>query len=310
MLTFFKVIEVRLLGEWIERKTERNREVTLRHVFSREIRATAIVGGILAAVYAILFISLVTVLAPSALAAARACVVVALVAVEIYFRVLPRGDRRFKLRLAWSILITLAGAWTVIFAGGFNLFPEGGIVYPLVFLALLTFGNLALALAEYAELRGVQKPNVAAPIYTLARFIYYTLASIAAVVGWGVIFGGKWEVMWATTVMCVERWYYLVPLAILAGFADLVRICVKTVVSATYMYIVGSLSVAIDVLAQTVAKMIAPELYTKVHGGWVFPAIAIIGGLIVSYGAKVYPHRPDKKSTLDTELLAQASLPK
>lgn len=310
MLTFFKVIEVCLFGNWIERKTERSREVTLRHVFNREIRLTAILGGVLAGVYGVLFISLVPVLAPSALAAARACVVLTLVAVEIIFHVLPRGGFRFYLRLAWSLVITLSGAAIVIFAGGFNLFPKGGSVYPWVFVALLTVGNLSLAFAEYAELHGVQKQKVSAPVYTLARFVYYTLACIVAVVGWGVIFGGKWSVFWATTHMCLDRWYYLIPLAIMAGLADLVRICVKTVVSATYMYVVGSLSVAVDVVVQTIAKAIAPEMYANVHGGWLFPVVAVIGGLIVSAGAMLYPHRADKKPTADTELLASAVLPK
>lgn len=309
ILTSFKVGVVRVWGNWIERRTERNRAVVLRHAFSREIRLTAIIGGVLAAVYAVLFISLVPVLAPSALAAARACVVLTLVAVEITFRVLPRGGLRFYLRLGWSLLITLAGAGLVIFANGFDLFPEGGGVHLWVFVGLLTVGNLSLAFAEYAELHGVQKHEVSAPMYTLARFIYYTITCIAATVVWGIVKGG-WGVLWGTTLMCLDRWYYLVPLAVLAGLADLVRICVKTVVSATYMYVVGSLAVATDVIVQTIAKWIAPETYDKVPGGWAFPLLALGGGLVISLGALAYPHRADKKPTLDTALLASATLPK
>src|SRR5476651_2305222 len=95
---------------------------------------------------------------------------------------------------------------------------------------------------------------------------------------WGLTHHG-FDMFWAVTHMCIVRWYLLIPIALFSGLTDLVRICAKTVVPATFMYVVGSLSVAIDAVTQTVAKAIAPNVFHNVHGGMLTAVFAIGGGL-------------------------------
>ena len=285
--TILKIGEVRLMGPSIERKLESGRSVKLSDMFNREIRSPAIWGGILQAVYVLLFVILATKLPPTALASSKACIVFAIVLVELIVGILPRGNKRLYMRLAASVVTTFLGAAVVVFANGFELGVSG--TYLWLFLGLLIPGNIALALAEFAEWKGVHKANTAASVYTLARFSTYTLTCVTAMFAWGITHNG-FGIFFATINMVIDRWYLMVPITLFWGITDLIRICVKTVVPATYMYVIMSLAVAIDAITQTVAKGISPKIYAYVPGGLHFTLICIVGGLIITIGAKLFPH--------------------
>jgi hypothetical protein len=291
--TAFKVPEVLMMGPGLERRFESGRNVRLKHIFGREIRLTALTGGALQAAYSIMFIALVPKLPPTALTAARACVIVALPIVERWFGVLSKTTP--KRRLLMSLFVTLVGSATVIFADGFHALAGMGGIYVWLLLALVGPGNFALALAEYAEYRGVHKLETSAAVFTLARFVAYLLTCVTAVVAWGLTHPGHGEfaITWSVLEMCVTRWYFLLPFSLLWGLTDLVRICAKPVVSATYMYVVGALAVCIGTVTQLVAKSIAPELYAFVPGGIWFVTLCLVGGVIIVMGAKLFPHEAE-----------------
>jgi hypothetical protein len=85
------------------------------------------------------------------------------------------------------------------------------------------------------------------------------------------------------------------------ALTDLLRICVKTVLPASFMYVVMSLSVAIDVVTQTVAKWLFPDIYTKVPATLGFILMALVGGTLVSVGAKLWPHEKSEPPSVVKE---------
>lgn len=288
--TAFKIPEVLIMGPVIERRLESGRSVRLMHIFNREIRSAAFYGGMLQAAYALMFTMLVPVLPPTALTAARACVIITLPIVELFFGVL--GKATPKRRLLNCLLVTLTGSAIVIFADGYHAIAGIGGIYLWLLLALIGPGNLVLALAECAEYRGVHKQETSAAVYTLARFVAYLLTCVTAVVVWGLMHPGRGEFSITLSVaeMCLHRWYFVLPFSLLWGLTDLVRICSKPVISATYMYVVGSLSVAIGTVTQLIAKLIAPKLYAFVPGGTWFVTFCFVGGVIIMLGATLFPH--------------------
>jgi hypothetical protein len=288
--TAFKVPEVLIMGPVIERRLKCGRVVRLKDVFNREIRSAAFYGGVLQAAYALMFTLLVPVLPPTALTAARACVIVPLLIVELFFGVVEKETP--KLRLLSSLLVTLIGSAIVIFADGYHALAGIGSIYVWVLVALIVPGNFVLALAEVAEYNGVHKPKTSAAVYTLARFAAYLTACVTAVVVWGLTHPGRGEfsITWSVAEMCLHRWYFVLPFSLLWGLTDLARICSKPVVSATYMYVVGSLSVAIGTVTQLVAKLISPKLYAFVPGGVWFVTLCFVGGVIIMLGATLFPH--------------------
>ena len=285
----FKFMVVPIISPALERKVGRNRRVRLRDVFNREIAPTAIVGGVLNVTWYVLFLTLVTVMAPSALAAGRACAVLPLAIVELWTRVL-RPTKRVMVRLALSLPITLIGAAIAIFAGGFHIFKgEGSDLYLWLFILMLGPGNFLLAVAEQAELRGVDKEKTASGVYTFARYVYVAITSVVAVVVWGLINGG-WSVFWNVLQMCYDRWLYILPIALLGAAADLVRITVKVVIPATFMFVVGAISTPVEGIVQAFCKLWQPDVYTAVPSGWEFAMRVVFGGIVIVCGSWIFPH--------------------
>lgn len=306
LATAFKVIEVLLLGQKIEKQIGTNRKVELRGIFNRDIRAAAVWGGMLQAAYVVVFIMLITKMAPTALASARACVVFALAILEVTIGLIPR-ERKPMMRLALSLLVTFGGAGVVIFANGFQLFHGESGIYLWLFLGLIGPGNFVLAFAEWAEMKGVHKRQTSAPVYTLARFVAYAFTCVVAMVAWGLTHGG-FGIFSATIHMVIDRWYFLIPLSLLWGLTDLLRICVKTVIPATYMYVIGSLSVVVDALTQSAAKHIAPKVYIQIPGSMKFMLICIAGGLLITLGAWLFPHAKKSKGSNQPQLTLKPEL--
>jgi hypothetical protein len=124
--SMFKVPVVMWLGPWLERKLRGDaRRVSLRHVFCREIRTTAMLGGALTAAYYMMFYGLVAYRSPAALASARACVIIPLSIIELHARIIKPPSRQEGGRAKWwarfasSGVLTLVGAGIVVFDGGF-----------------------------------------------------------------------------------------------------------------------------------------------------------------------------------------------
>lgn len=292
-------------GPWIERKLRGDsRRVRLRHMFCREIRKNAMLGGALTAVYYMMFYGLVAYLSPAALASARACVIVPLSLIELHARVIRppssreagRGARAVWWgRFASSGILTLVGAGIVVFDGGFKLFKEGGPV-PLILLGLLlTVGNAVLAYAEYYEYNGVRDSKVAAPVYSMARVLYYALSSVAAVIIWG-LYTGTFSVAWHTLLMCLNRWELVVPIAFVTALTDMSRMCVKVVIPATFMYMLLANSAMADVFIQSALKLKWPDVYDNVHAGWHTIVVAACGVSLIIIASLVYPHVKERAS--------------
>lgn len=299
--TLFKLFVVKWLGPKLEQRVGMEREVRLRDVFQKGVRSTAIWGGTLQVFHSVLFVALIEYISPAGLAAARACVVIPLAVVELVAGVMVATGRGWYARLAGSLAMTLAGALLVVFAGGTKgLFKESGMVPMVLFLALLTVGNLGLAIAEYQEYKGVHHKVAAAPVYTLARFVAYTATALAAVAGWGFI-NGRFDVMLAVLNMCWERWYFIVGIAFFWAITDLSRICVKTIVSATYMYVVMALAIMVDVLAQVGLHIWKPHIYDNVHADLNHVLWALAGAVIVLLGMRLYPPPTHTRADLQTE---------
>jgi hypothetical protein len=158
---------------------------------------------------------------------------------------------------------------------------------------LLTVGNLVLAYAEYFEFNGVRDGKVAAPVYSMARYLYAALTSTAAVVVWVVLFPASLGVVWHVVLMCIDRWMWVVPIALASALTDMTRMCVKVIIAATFMYMIGSSSSMVDVVTQWVAKMIDPETYDNVHAGPQMLLVAGSGALLIIVASIIYPHPTD-----------------
>lgn len=294
--TALKFVYVRLVGPKIEQMLGTNRPVRIRDISQEEIRWTAFWGGFLNAIYSVLFIMFATLLAPTTLAAAKACVLIPLAILEVGLRILPRTWKMIG-RLIMSSVITIAGAFVVIFSNGFDLFKGDGTGYMWLFLILVGPGNFCLALAEMAETKGADYKNkTAASVYTLARAVAFSLICIAATLIWGAISHG-YGMIWPIIQMCADRWPLFLILAILWGLVDQTRISSKTVISTTFIYIVGSLSVVINAVMQWGAQHLWPQIYTNVpQGGKVF-ILWIIGGAVISIGTLLFP-QPERKDVI------------
>ena len=293
--TLLKILVVRLWGRQVETKLSSNRPIRLRQALSRDVRWSGIIGGAGQAIYSILTVVLVAHLAPSSLGAARALVLLPIAGVELFAGIL-KPSRRVILRLAVSIPLALLGASAVIVGGplvagnGLHIFTgQGSTLYGLLLIALIIPGNLGLAIAEYAEWKGAQRAQTSAPVYTLARFVYYTITCVVVAVAWG-IWHGDFPVLWSTLHMCVDRWYLVVPATFLWGLTDFARICSKRVVSTTSMYVIGSASVAINAVVQAVAKHVAPQYYGFVSDTWMFMARCVVGAGFIVLGTWAFPY--------------------
>lgn len=293
--TALKFLVVRLWGRQVETKLSTNRPIKLRQAFSKDVRWCGIIGGAGQAVYTILTVALVAHLAPSSLGAARALVLLPIAAIDLSAGVL-RPNRRVILRLAVSIPLALLGAGAVIIGGpmvsgdGFHVFTgQGSTMYGLLLIALIIPGNIGLAIAEFAEWKGAHRAKTSAPVYTLARFIYYSITCVAAALIWGAVHG-DFPVLWSVLHMFVDRWYLMLPVAFLWGLTDFARICVKRVVSTTSMYVIGSASVAINAVVQIIAKHIAPQYYSFVPDTWTFMAMCVAGAGLITLGTWAFPH--------------------
>lgn len=326
LATFFKAIEARLMGKYIERvlkiedKLGHPRDTRLRAVFHKDIRQSAFWGGTLNAVFQVLTVIMIPLISPAAIASARSLVILFLGILEIVVGLLPR---RFALvlRLVLSVAITLVGVFSITVANALALALHGKPLTLAAFWAVMTApdrlaalftgsnsfamglflllvipGNICLALAEYAEYKGVHTTSVGCAVYTYARFICFTLSCTVAMIVWGLAHHelGQFVVV---LEMTASRWYFLLPISIVVGFADLLRISLKPVVSATFMYIFGSLGVVLTALIQTWAYSLAPHLFRVVPGGQTFMFIGIAGGLVIAVGTLLCPHiSPPKKS--------------
>ena len=296
LATALKFGVVRLYGSRIEAKLDSHRPIKLRQAFSRDVRMLGIVGGAGQAVYSILTVTLIAHLAPSSLGAARALVLLPIAGLDLYFRVINRQRPGVIRRVVISCSVSLVGAGVVIVGGplvagdGFHIFTGPGSALSMILLiALLVPGNLLLAIAEFAEWHGAQRQNTSAPVYTLARFLYFSITCVVVAVGWGLI-RGDLPTLLPIVHMCVVRWYLLLPVAVLYGLTDLARICVKRVVSTTSMYVIAAASVAVNAVVQAVAKHIAPQYYGFVPDTWVFMALCMVGAALIMLGTWYFPH--------------------
>ena len=291
----FKILIVKFhIGSWIERRLDTNRPVRFGDVLSPRIRMTAILGGVLQVVHSMLFVALVVVVSPAGLAAARACVVAPIAILELFVGILVPKGRGWWARLLCSVGLTLAGGLIVVLSGNTALLQKSGAIYILILLLLVTVGNGCLAIAEWQEWKGVNTPDVAAPVYTLARFITYLITCVVVVVGWGIINGG-FHIMWAVIQMCAARWYLVLSMAFFWALTDLVRICVKSIIPATYMYTIMALSVMIDVFAQLGLYYWKPAIYNNVDASLTHIFAAVVGAGLVLGASFLYPHPQSRR---------------
>lgn len=291
----FKVPAVSILGPWLERKLRGSaRTVRLRDVFHPGIRRTVFWGGSLQAFYQMGVIGLIAYLSPSAISAAKACVIIPLALLELRAGLMKPSGARWWLRLILSISLTITGAGLVIFEGGFKLFQGGSGLAPLVALVVLVVvGNGLLAYAEMHEYEGVHNRVAAAPIYSLARIMMYVLTCLCTLVVVGVA-RGHMEVIWNAVLLCVDRWWLVLPVAVLGAISDTSRICVKVLISATYMYTMLAMAVVIDILLQIPLKFYFPDIYDNVHPGWHTVVVAMLGAVLQIGGIVLHP-RPRKR---------------
>ncbi|HVI68853.1 MAG TPA: hypothetical protein VM581_00155 [Magnetospirillaceae bacterium] len=301
--TIFKLLVIKWLGPWLEHRVGLNREVRLRDMFRKGIRSTAILGGTLQAFHGVLFVSLVAYISPAGLAAARACVVVPLAVVELVAGVMTATGKLWYVRLGAALLSTITGAMVVVVAGGTKgLFEESGMVPLILFFLLLTIGNLALAIAENQERLGVHHKVAAAPVYTLARFIAFGLTGVVSAVIWGIV-NGRFDIMLAVIYMCWHRWYFIVGIAFFWALTDLSRICVKTIMSATYMFVVMSFAIFVDLMVQIPLHNWWPEIYDNVHTDLYSVLWAVGGFALMVVGRVLYPPQTETRdATLEQDV--------
>jgi hypothetical protein len=288
LATCFKFIEVKLLGGWIEGRLdlEKKRPIVFADAFGPKVRKPALRGGLYAAIYGVLLVTLVPILASSTLSTAKTLVLVVLPFFEMKAGIMShKTTSMFK--LAVSISITITGALLVIFASGIH--GLGGLTSTVVFLVLITVGNGFLAQAECNEYKGASNSEVAASVYTLARYLAFTAFCIVGMLVWMIVRQDP-GVALAVAESCLNRWYWLVPIALLTGLADLFRICAKPVISATYMYVIMSVSVGVAAVTQMIAKQLDPKLFAFVHGGWEYLAFCLLGAGVIAFGARAFPH--------------------
>jgi hypothetical protein len=299
LATLFKFPAVWALGPWLERRLRGSeRKVRMRDIFHPGIRWPVFWGGGLQFLYQVIIIALVTEVSPAGISAAKACVIIPLALLELFFGQLKPKGRRWWLRLVASMVFTIVGASIVIFEGGFKLFQGGGIWALIALIAFTLFGNGLLAYAEIQEYRGVHDRQVAAPVYSLARVAAYTIAGVLAVVLWGTLQALRDIDAWGTAIgvvhMCVDRWELVLPVAIIGAICDTSRICVKAVITATFMYTMLTVAVPTDILLQIPAKFYWPEIYDNVHPGWHTVVVAMLGAILLGVGIGIHP-RPSKK---------------
>jgi hypothetical protein len=259
--------------------------------------------------YQAVVITLVTELSPAGISAAKACVIIPLAFMELYFGQMRPKGAVWWLRLVSSIVFTIVGASIVIFEGGFKLFQGGGIWAVVALIAFTLFGNGLLAYAEIQEYRGVHDGVAAAPVYSLARVVVYALSGAAAVVLWGLFqtARGGGAASWNTAInvvyMCIDRWWLVLPVAIIGAICDTSRICVKVLITATYMYTMLAMAVVVDILIQIPLKYYWPDVYDNVHPGMATVVAAGLGALFQSFGIATHP-RPSKKDLQEPALVA------
>jgi len=295
----FKFPAVAALGPWLERRLRGDaRTVRMRDIWHPGIRAAALWGGGLQFLYQVALIALVTEVSPAGISAAKACVVIPLAVLELYFGLLKPKGYKWWLRLAASVTFTIVGAGIVIFQGGFKLFASGGVWAVVALIAFTFLGNGLLAYAEYQEYNGVRDSVVAAPIYSLARVVVYGLSGIVGVVVWGVFQAIRGIDSWSTAIavvhMCIDRWWLVLPIAIIGAICDTSRICVKALISATYMYTMLAVAVVVDVVLQVPLKYYWPDVYDNVHPGVATVVATGIGALLQAAGIGTHP-KPSKK---------------
>jgi len=289
----FKFPAVVLMGPWLERKLRGEvRKVRLRDVFHAGIRRAVFWGGSLQALYQMGVIGLVAYVSPSGISAARACVIVPLAFLEWHTRMLKPSGARWWLRLIASMTFTISGAFIVIFEGGFKLVKEGGL-WPIVLLIALTMvGNFLLAYAEIHEYWGVHDLKAAAPVYSLARVMMHAAACCVGLLIVGLLWQ-RWDVMWGTVVLCWDRWWLVLPVALFGAITDTSRICVKALITATYMYMMLGMSTVVDILLQIPLKRFFPDIYDNVHPGWHTVFVAAMGATLLMTGIRLYPFARD-----------------
>lgn len=296
LATLFKFPAVLALGPWLERRLRGNeaREVRVRDIFHPSIRAAALWGGGLQFMYQVALIALVTGLSPAGISAAKACVIIPLALLEWLFGQLKPKGKIWWLRLVVSMIFTLTGAGIVIFEGGFKLFEDGGMWALAGLLAFTFVGNGLLAYAEIQEYRGVHDREVAAPVYSLARVVAYAVSGVMGVVVWGAFQALRGTDAWSTAVgvayMCIDRWELVLPVAVIGAICDTSRICVKAIISATYMYTMLAGAVVVDLALQWPAKnWWWPLIYDNVHPGLHTLIVGICGAALLAIGIALYP---------------------
>jgi len=306
----FKFPAVVALGPWLERRLRGSaRMVRVRDVVQPGIRMAALWGGGLQFLYQAVVITLVTELSPAGISAAKACAIIPLAFMELYFGQMKPKGRMWWLRLVSSIVFTIVGASIVIFEGGFKLFQGNGIWAVVALIAFTLFGNGLLAYAEIQEYRGVHDGVAAAPVYSLARIVVYALSGVAAVVLWGLFqtARGNGAASWSTAInvvhMCSDRWWLVLPVAIIGAICDTSRICVKVLITATDMYTMLAMAVVVDILLQVPLKYYWPEVYDNVYPGLHTAIIAGLGALWLAMGIVVHP-RPSKEDLQQSALVA------
>jgi hypothetical protein len=304
LATVFKFPAVLALGPWLERRLrgDEARKVRVRDIFHPSIRAAALWGGGLQFVYQVALIALVTGLSPAGISAAKACIIIPLAALELFFGQLKPKGRMWWLRLGTSVVFTIAGASIVIFEGGFKLFEDGGVwaLAGLVTFALL--GNGLLAYAEIQEYRGVHVRQVAAPVYSLARVVAYVASGVMGVFIWGTVQAFRGVDAWGTAIgvihMCIDRWELVLPVAVIGAICDTSRICVKAIITATYMYTMLAPSIVVDLGLQWPAKnWWWSSIYDNVHPGFHTLVVGVCGAAVLAIGIALYPRPKGEDST-------------
>ena len=238
-------------------------------------------------------IGLISYLSPSAISAAKACVIIPLALLELRAGLMKPTGYRWWVRLLASMLLTLGGASIVIFEGGFKLFKSGGAAPMVGLLVLAVVGNTLLAKAEMHEYDGVHDDKAAAPVYSLARVTAYvgTCLTMLVVV---VAVQGHLSVVWQSLLLCGDRWWLVLPVAIFGAVSDTSRICIKVLITATYMYTMLAMSVVIDILLQIPLKMFFPQIYDNVHPGWHTVVSASAGAALLIVGIALHPRTRKK----------------